>query len=101
MTDKLISPLRNPYFAIIKISIITIFLLSLSVIIADAAVTLVYFRANPEEDNININWKTATEYDNAGFFVVRSLTENGDFERLPIGQPEFIFAEGNGPIEIW
>jgi len=75
MTDKLISPLRNPYFAIIKISIITIFLLSLSVIIADAAVTLVYFRANPEEDNININWKTATEYDNAGFFVVRSLTE--------------------------
>jgi len=97
MAEKPRGILRKPYTISILICIVAAFMLSLKVLLVDAAVTLVYFTATPGADIINIKWKTATEFDNAGFFVQRSLTENGQFDRLPISQPEFIFAEGDGP----
>jgi len=89
--------IRNLYSISILISIIIVFQLVLVVKTANAAVTLVSFTATPGEDIININWETATEYDNAGFSILRSLSENGLYDPLPIAEPEFIDAKGDGP----
>ncbi len=39
-----------------------------------AAVNLLYFQGETETDRIFLEWETATELDNAGFFVRRNLT---------------------------
>ena len=43
-------------------------------------VTLSYFRAERTETGIVINWATESEVDNAGFYIYRSETKNGDFK---------------------
>lgn len=58
----------------------------------NAAVTLSYFIAIPGDSVITLEWETATEFNNAGFYVTRSLTQDGLFERIS----DFIPAEGLG-----
>lgn len=57
-----------------------------------AAVTLVRFEIVTISNNaISLEWETATEYNNLGFFIVRSNSEGGDY--VPIS--DFIPAEGS------
>ena len=49
---------------------------------AMAAVTLIYFRAESQSGQVVLRWSTATEIDNAGFFVNRSLDEYSGFVRI-------------------
>lgn len=59
-----------------------------------AVVTLVSFTADPAEDAILIEWETATEFDNAGFYLTRSTEVGGDYDTIS----DFIPAEGSGVI---
>jgi hypothetical protein len=61
---------------------------------ARAAVTLIYFLVEPDDptDSIYLEWETATELNNAGFYIVRSTSENGTYTRIT----GFIPAEGDG-----
>jgi len=56
-----------------------------------AAVTLVYFRATGQDGQVLLEWETATEIDNAGFFVNRSLSQNSGYTRIS----PFIPSEGD------
>ena len=57
----------------------------------EAAVNLRYFRAKAQEAKITIEWGTATELDNAGFYIQRSNASNGTFQRIS----PFIYAQGD------
>ena len=58
-----------------------------------AAVTLVRFEVvNVANNAITLEWETATEFNNLGFFVNRSDTEGGIYEQIG----DFIPAEGTG-----
>ena len=52
-------------------------------------VELISFIAAINEDNIHLNWKTATEVNNYGFEVERSV-DQGDFEKIG-----FVMGNGN------
>jgi hypothetical protein len=82
--------LRKFFSRLVSISLLTIFGFQ----IAKAAVELVEFTATPLSDSILIEWETATEFNNAGFFVTRRTNPNDPYE--PIS--DFIPAEGSGPI---
>ncbi len=58
-------------------------------------VVLVDFTASAESPNIRLAWETATELDTAGFYVVRSLEQNGSYVRM---NSEMIPAEGDSMI---
>jgi hypothetical protein len=62
-----------------------------SIQLVEAAVNLRYFRAKAQETKITIEWGTATELDNAGFYVQRSNASNGTFQRIS----PFIYAQGD------
>jgi hypothetical protein len=57
-----------------------------------AAVTLLYFSAIPENQQVRLVWQTATELNNAGFFVQRSSQQNGSYIRV---NPDIIPAQGD------
>jgi hypothetical protein len=59
---------------------------------ARAAVTLISFTATGREGYILVEWETASELDNAGFFVQTSDQEFGSYTRIG----EFIFSQGDG-----
>jgi hypothetical protein len=59
---------------------------------ARAAVTVAYFRAVPGDQAVVVEWGTQTEIDNVGFYVNRSLQEQGPFEHVS----SFIFSTGDG-----
>jgi hypothetical protein len=60
-----------------------------------AAISLLYFRAVPGSGKVTLQWATATELNNAGFFVLRSNSENGSFSRLNV---VMIPAEGDSLV---
>jgi len=62
------------------------------VVAGQSAVTLLRFTATGRVNNILVEWETATEFDNAGFFVWTSDSENGTYN--PIS--DFIEAQGDG-----
>ncbi len=45
-------------------------------------VTLSHFRAESTDAGVLLKWTTESEIDNAGFYIYRSETKNGDFKRL-------------------
>lgn len=49
---------------------------------AIAAVTLAAFTVTGENEVVYVEWETATELNNAGFYVWRSLTESGTYTRI-------------------
>ena len=59
-----------------------------------AAVDLRYFRATAQETKITIEWGTAAELDHAGFYVQRSSTANGPYQRIS----QFIYAQGDSLV---
>jgi hypothetical protein len=79
----------------IPISIFIIVLALFSALFHDtivlAAVTLVYFRASAQTGVVLLEWETATELDNAGFFINRSLSQNSGYSRIG----DFIPARGD------
>lgn len=76
------------YIPLIGLFIILIFVVAS----ARAAVTLSSFEATASVDKIVITWKTESEFDNAGFYLYRSIQSDGEYE--PIG--DFIPSEGEG-----
>ena len=86
--------MKNLHF--IKLSIFLLFVLVISLfnnVIREvyAAVTLVRFEVvYVTHTSIVLEWETATEYNNLGFFVLRSDTEGGTYEQIG----DFIPAEG-------
>jgi hypothetical protein len=61
---------------------------------SSASVTLLYFRALPDDGEVTLEWETATEIDSAGFFVSRSTTQNSGFEQIS----DFIPSEGDSVV---
>lgn len=59
------------------------------------AVTLIYFRASEQDGGILVEWETATEFDNVGFFVHRTLSD-GSFPDDSTRVSPFIPAQGDG-----
>lgn len=57
-----------------------------------AAITLVSFSATGRTNNIIIEWETATEFNNAGFFIWSSDSQDGVYN--PIS--DFIESKGDG-----
>lgn len=49
---------------------------------AAAAVTLLYFRATPGDGQVLIEWATASELDNVGFYVQRLNTQTNNYQRI-------------------
>jgi len=56
-----------------------------------AAVTLVYFRASSQTGMVLLTWETATELDNAGFFINRSSSQYSGYSHIG----NFIPARGD------
>ena len=60
---------------------------------ARAAVTLISFTATGMDGYVLIEWETATELDNAGFFIQASNQETGTYSRI---NTDMIFSSGDG-----
>jgi len=58
-----------------------------------AAVTLIYFRTIAGDGRVILLWETATELDNAGFYVQRSNEQAGNYQRI---NPTIIPSRGDG-----
>lgn len=58
---------------------------------ASGAVTLVYFIADGYPDRVEVEWETASEVDMAGFYILRSTSEQGDYTDAS----GFIFSVGD------
>jgi hypothetical protein len=80
-------------FSFLSVIALLLILVASSVLPAFAAVTLVGFTAIPVNGQVLVVWETATEVDNAGFFVYRSTNQNGGFEAVS----SFIPAIGGSP----
>ncbi len=67
---------------------------------AQAAVTLVSFTASAGLDEVLLDWETATELDNAGFYIRRGINQSGPFTRIS----PFVPSEGDpliGAFYLW
>lgn len=53
-----------------------------SIVVVRAAVTLVSFEAEGVDGKVLLTWETASELDNAGFFIQRSNSETGTYQRV-------------------
>lgn len=56
-------------------------------------VELTYFRAIAAEHSVTLEWETDMEVDNAGFYIWRSETEDGEYVKI---NDSLIPAEGSG-----
>ena len=63
-------------YRLIQQIIILVIILLITAYGVRAAVDLVSFTATAEQDSILIEWETATEIDNVGFYLTRNLLEN-------------------------
>lgn len=77
------------------------FLLFVAVVPVRAVVTMLGFHATPEffeansDWDIILDWETATELDNAGFYIQRSDSQGGTYTRIS----PFIPSEADDPLE--
>lgn len=71
-------------FGIIAFFITMHLLFLVAIIQAQAAVTLMYFKVEKEGSRMKFTWETASEMNNAGFYIERS--ENGveDYQRITL-----------------
>lgn len=63
---------------------------------AEAAVQLISFTAVATPTEVTIRWVTATEFETAGFYVQRSLLEQGPYSDIPDDDPLFFPSAGDG-----
>lgn len=61
-----------------------------------ASVSLIYFNAIPVVGQVRLEWATATELDCFGYYIQRSLSVNGAYERIS----PFIPCQGD-PLSGW
>jgi hypothetical protein len=61
-----------------------------------SAITLLYFRGTGQNNSVLLEWATGTEFNTAGFRLVRSSSETGQY--FPLDQIGFIPAEGDGIV---
>ncbi len=89
---------RNHKLALGVIWVILLGLLILSstgAVSADpTAVTLLYFRGTGQDNAVLLEWATGTEFNTAGFRIMRANEENGQYQVLD--QIGFIPGEGDG-----
>ncbi len=64
--------------------------------IGEAAVTLIYFKAIPDNGKVFFEWKTANEMGNAGFIINKWDPEENDYIQIPKDAPLFFYTEGDG-----
>lgn len=86
---------RRKYLRSLRTSLLmlacVLFIVFLNFTQTSASVTLLYFLALPENGAVFLEWETATEIDSAGFYITRSTSESGGFERIG----SFIPSEGD------
>jgi hypothetical protein len=75
----------------ILLLIILLLVLGVAQYHARAAVTLVYFRGSSTPNGVFLEWETASELDNLGFYVYRSTSQNGNYVQVS----EFIPTSGD------
>jgi len=61
--------------------------------LAQASITLTYFNATWQNDDVLVSWETAAEEDIEGFYIQRSESQNGNYSRVStripsIGDPQ-------------
>ena len=63
-----------------------------------ASVSITGFTVQAGTDAIYVSWETGSEIGNLGFYVLRSQSETGTYERLPLGTPseQFIPSDDFG-----
>ena len=64
----------------------------------DLLAELAYFTATPFQNDIHIRWKTASEVDNAGFYIWRAVGESwkkGDYSQVTRLTNRLILSKGN------
>lgn len=91
---------RQKLFAFLTQVVILSLILMGGVSPARAAVTLVSFTATGKPDKVEVEWETGTELDSSGFFVWRSTTENGTYNRVS----DFFVSQGDpviGAVYKW
>jgi hypothetical protein len=72
---------QNSWTRVLAILVLLVLLL-LIVQPAQAAVTLIYFNATGEDGMVLLQWATASEMNNSGFFINRSDQRDGNYERV-------------------
>jgi hypothetical protein len=82
-------PLNIPQLLIIFLLLIGLVFIPNSSTLA--SVELLYFRTAPGINTIVLQWETATEIDNAGFYIQRSLDPVSNFNRIS----PFIASQGD------
>lgn len=90
-----------PHSRRITISFTTILLIILLTSRASAAVRLISFTVEAEVDQVRLEWATGTEFDNAGFRVLRKAGSDGEGDPIEVYFPpaetttDFIPAMGD------
>lgn len=79
---------RFLYLVILWVLVLTLFG---SLHVVRAAVTLVSFVAYPGNQQVILEWETATEADMLGFYITRNNQSNGNYTRVS----NFIFTQGS------
>ncbi|MFZ0547706.1 MAG: hypothetical protein WAM60_19825 [Candidatus Promineifilaceae bacterium] len=81
---------------LVFVLILLTFLTAIPLYIAQASVSLLYFRARSGISTITLEWETAQELDNFGFNLYRGLT--GDFnDAQKLNNTGLIPSQSNGP----
>ncbi len=88
--------LRRRFFLSLFAVFGLILVLSAGVWLARAAVTLLYFHASQGTAGVFLEWATASELNNAGFYVQRRDPSEADFSRLNTNR---ILPKGDGLTE--
>lgn len=74
---------NRPRFGLILICLLGLAFLWLGMVRpVSAAISLIYFRAIPGVGQVRLEWATATELDCFGYYIQRSLSEDGAYERI-------------------
>ncbi|OQX60898.1 MAG: hypothetical protein B5M51_09465 [Anaerolinea sp. 4484_236] len=84
-------PSFAPAVRAISLILVLFLTLSIAITVVSAAITLNYFTATLEGEEVYLEWETASEMDLAGFYVVRSLSPDAEYTRIS----SFIYGEGD------
>ena len=88
------------------------FCFSPAIRLAQASITLTYFNATWQNDDVLVSWETAAEEDIEGFYIQRSESQNGNYSRVStripsIGDPQsgafyqFIDSDATSGMTYW
>ena len=78
----IVASFRRIYFCLLVWLLALCLLLPASAMPVEAVVTLVSFTASPGDGQVLLEWETASEIDNAGFYLHRSTAEAGEYVHI-------------------